>query len=213
VSYTPQTGARLMGLRTPTAKMSKSDPDSDNYVALLDPPDVVRRKLKTAVTDSGREIRCDEAKPGVSNLIRLYAAVSGKSMESIQHQYAGKGYAEFKRNLGERIIDLLSPIQARYRSMAADPGMLVEVLHRGARKAGERAEATLSRVYRAVGFIPGVRDQRRRVGSRSPSSERQAHIPLPAPPWAMHERRSAMETKSGTAARYCFMISAAPCMF
>jgi tryptophanyl-tRNA synthetase len=111
-----------MGLRTPTAKMSKSDPDSDNYVALLDPPDVVRRKLKTAITDSGREIRCDAAKPGVSNLIRLYAAVSGKSMESIQHQYAGKGYAEFKRNLAERIIDLLSPIQARYRSMAADRG-------------------------------------------------------------------------------------------
>ncbi len=187
-SYTPQTGARVMGLRTPTAKMSKSDRDPDNYVALLDPPEVVRRKLKTAVTDSGSEIRCDAAKPGVSNLIRLYAAISGKSMESIQQQYAGKGYAEFKSDLAERVIDFLSPIQARYRSMAADPGMLVEVLHRGARKAGERAQATLSRVYRAVGFIPGARDQRRRVGSRSPSSEREAHIALPAPPWAMHDK-------------------------
>jgi tryptophanyl-tRNA synthetase len=152
-SYTPQTGARLMGLQTPTAKMSKSDRDPDNYVALLDPPDVVRRKLKTAVTDSGCEIRCDAAKPGVSNLIRLYAVVSGKSVESIQHRYAGKGYAEFKRNLAERVIDFLSPIQARYRSMSSDPGMLAEVLLRGARTAGERAEATLSR--RAGSTPPG----------------------------------------------------------
>ena len=104
-AYTLQTGARLMGLQTPSAKMSKSDRNPDNYVALLDPPEVVRRKIKTAVTDSGREIRCDAAKPGISNLITLYAAVSGESVESIQNRYVGKGYAEFKRNLAEVIID------------------------------------------------------------------------------------------------------------
>ena len=99
-AYTPRTGARLMGLQTPSVKMSKSDRNADNYVALLDPPEVVRRKLKTAVTDSGSEIRCDAAKPGISNLITLYAGVSGEGVESIQNRYAGKGYAEFKEKPG-----------------------------------------------------------------------------------------------------------------
>ena len=121
--------------------------------------------------------------------------MSGERLESIQNRYAGKGYAEFKKNLAELIIDFLSPIQARYASVAADPEMLAEVLHRGARKAGERAEATLSRVYRAVGFIPGERDQLRQVGGRRTGSERQSDIALPATPWAMRERRSIMETK------------------
>lgn len=122
-SYTPRTGARLMGLQAPTVKMSKSDRNADNYVAMLDPPDVVRKKIKTAVTDSGSEIRHDASKPGIYNLITLYAAVSGEGVESIQNRYAGKGYAEFKRNLTERIIDFLRPIQARYTAIAADPPM------------------------------------------------------------------------------------------
>ena len=127
-AYTPRTGARLMGLQTPSVKMSKSDRNADNYVALLDPPEVVRRKLKTAVTDSGSEIRCDAAKPGISNLITLYAGVSGEGVESIQDRYAGKGYAEFKRNLAELIIDFLARSRSAISSMAADPDMLVEVL-------------------------------------------------------------------------------------
>jgi tryptophanyl-tRNA synthetase len=194
-AYTPRTGARLMGLQTPSVKMSKSDRNADNYVALLDPPEVVRRKIKTAVTDSGSEIRCDAAKAGISNLITLYAAVSGESVESIQNRYAGKGYAEFKRNLAEQIIDFLSPIQACYTALAADPAMLAEVLHRGARNARERSEETLSRAYRAVGFIPGERDQRRRVDGRRSNSERPSDIAWPVAPRAFHERRSIMETK------------------
>lgn len=193
--YTPATGARLMGLQTPTVKMSKSDRNVDNYVALLDPPEVIRRKIKTAVTDSGSEIRCDGAKPGVSNLITLYAVASGESVESIQNRYVGRGYAEFKRNLAELIIDFLSPIQARYTSIAADPVMLAEVLQRGARNARERSEATLSRVYRAVGFIPGEGDHRRRVGGRRSSSEWQSDIVLPPTRGHLHKRRIIMETK------------------
>jgi hypothetical protein len=184
-----------MGLQTPAVKMSKSDRNADNYVALLDRPEVVRRKIKTAVTDSGSEIRCDAAKPGISNLITLYAAVSGESVESIQNRYVGKGYAEFKRNLAELIIDFLSPIQARYTALAADPAMLAEVLHRGARNARERSEETLSRAYRAVGFIPGERDQRRRVDGRRSNSERPPDIAWPVAARAFHERRSIMETK------------------
>ena len=190
-AFTLQTGARLMGLQTPSAKMSKSDRNPDNYVALLDPPEVVRRKIKTAVTDSGREIRSDATKTGISNLITLYAAVSGESVESIQDRFVGKGYAEFKRNLTEAVIDFLSPIQARYTSLADDPAMLAQVLHRGARSAGERAEATLARVYRAVGFIPGESSQRRRW----PGRERRSDILLPTPQWTFHERRHIMQTE------------------
>ena len=184
-----------MGLQTPTAKMSKSDRNADNYVAMLDPPDVVRKKIKTAVTDSGSEIRHDDSKPGISNLITLYAAVSGEGVESIQDRYAGKGYAEFKSKLTERIIDFLHPIQARYTAIAADPAKLVEVLQRGARNARARAERTLSRVYHAVGFIPGEWDHRRRTSGRRSSRERQSEIALPATPKALHDGRSIMETK------------------
>lgn len=194
-SYTPRMGARLMGLQTPTAKMSKSDRNADNYLAILDPPDVVRKKIKTAVTDSGSEIRHDDSKPGISNLITLYAVVSGEGVESIQNRYAGKGYAEFKRNLTERIIDFLHPIQARYTAIAADPAKLMEVLQRGARIARERGERTLSRVYHAVGLIPGERDHRRRTSGRRSSSERQSDIALPVTPKALHDERSIMETK------------------
>jgi len=184
-----------MGLQTPTAKMSKSDRNADNFLALLDPPDVVRRKIKKAVTDSGSEIRHDASKPGISNLITLYAAVSGEGVESVQNRYAGKGYAEFKRYLAERIIDFLRPIQARYAAIAADPAKLMEVLQRGARNARERAERTLSRVYHTVGFLPGEGDHRRRTGRRRSSSERQSDIALPVTPKALHDRRSIMETK------------------
>ncbi|MCU0603540.1 MAG: tryptophan--tRNA ligase [Desulfobacterales bacterium] len=194
-SYTHLTGARLMGLQTPTAKMSKSDRNADNYVALLDPPDVVRRKIKKAATDSGSEVRHDASKPGISNLITLYAVVSGEGVESIQNRYAGKGYAEFKRSLAELIIDFLHPIQARYRAIAADPALLAEVLQRGAGNARERSERTLSRVYHAVGFIPGERDHRRRTGGGRSSSERQSDIALPSKAKALHDRRSIMETK------------------
>lgn len=194
-AYTLQTGARLMGLQTPSAKMSKSDRNTDNYVALLDPPEVVRRKIKTAVTDSGREIRCDVAKAGISNLITLYAAINGESMETIQNRYVGKGYAEFKSDLAEVVIDFLSPIQARYTSIADDPAMLAQVLYRGACNAGERSAATLSRVYRAVGFIPGERSQRRQGGKRRLRRERRSDIALPATAWAFHARRSITENK------------------
>jgi tryptophanyl-tRNA synthetase len=192
---TPRTGARLMGLQNPLAKMSKSDENADNYVALLDPPEVVRRKIKSAVTDSGREVRRDDAKPGVSNLIALYAAVSGETAESIENRYAGQGYAEFKNNLAERMIDFLSPIQRRYRLIAADPATVVEVLQKGARRARERSQATLERVYRAVGFVPGERGHGRRAGGARPKNEEELYTPVPAIPGALRHRRNVVETQ------------------
>jgi len=214
-SYTPRTGARMMGLQTPTTKMSKSDRNADNYVALLDPPDAIYRKIKTAVTDSGSEIRCDASKPGIPNLITLYAAVSGEEVSSVENRYVGKGYAEFKRNLAELIIDFLRPIQARYAMIAADPAMLTEVLQSGARNARERSERTLSRVYRAVGFLPGEGDHRRRTGGWRSGSERQSDIALPSKTKALHDRRSIMETnetKDVTAAAAAETDAEAECM-
>jgi hypothetical protein len=136
----------------------------------------------------------DAAKPGISNLIVLYSAVSGENAQSIQNRYTGKGYAKFKKNLAELVIDFLSPIQARYRSIAADPAMLAEVLNRGARTARERSEATLARVHHALGFIPGERDQHPRLGSRRSNREGMTDVAWPATPMALNERRSIMET-------------------
>jgi tryptophanyl-tRNA synthetase len=151
---TPALGARLMSLQDPTSKMSKSDPDPAGSIGLLDTPDEVRAKIRTAVTDSGREIRRDPDKPGVSNLIVLYAATAGLSAEAVQEQYAGRGYAEFKRDLAEVVIAFLEPIRHRYAAIAAEEHLLEDVLIAGARSARERAATVLRQVYDAVGFLP-----------------------------------------------------------
>jgi len=148
----PKRGARIKGLQNPLAKMSKSDENPDNYIALLDPPDTISRKIKIAVTDSGREVACGPSKEGVCGLITLRACISGESPEEIQARYAGKGYAEFKKDLAEMVIDFLEPIRSRYRSIAADPGSLTEVLKQGAETARVRSQAALKRVCDAVGF-------------------------------------------------------------
>jgi tryptophanyl-tRNA synthetase len=193
--YTPRVGPRLMGLQTPSAKMSKSDKNPDNYVSLLDSPEAVRRKIGSAVTDSGSEVRCDADKPGITNLITLFAAVTGESAEAIQVRYVGKGYAEFKKDLAERLIAFLSPIQRRYLFIAADRAMIAEVLQRGARTARERSEATLSRVYGAVGLIPGNEGYHRISGVGPYFHGQQPDIPMPATPRALPNRRTTMETK------------------
>jgi tryptophanyl-tRNA synthetase len=195
VSYAPRTGARLMGLQDPTIKMSKSDPNPDNYVAMLDPPEVVRKKIRAAVTDSGSEVRSDELKPGISNLLALYAAVSGERTDSIEARYTGKGYAEFKEQLAERIIDFLDPIQKRYRSIASDRVWLNAILRRGADRARERSETTLARAYEAIGLVDG------RPGDRGfDRLHRSTHGTSAEGPWiadtrALPERRHVMGTE------------------
>ncbi len=194
-AFTPQTGARLMGLQNPAVKMSKSDPNPDNYVAMLDPPEVIRRKIQAAVTDSGSEVRRDASKPGLSNLIALYAAVGGEAAEAIEARYAGKRYAEFKNHLAERIIDFLDPIQKRYRLMASDRAWLDEILQQGAEQARERSEATLARVYEAVGLVDGRPDDRRLF---RPYRSARGHVPDSAATETartLPERRSVMATE------------------
>jgi tryptophanyl-tRNA synthetase len=169
---TPETGARLMSLQNPLAKMSKSDPDEAGSIALLDRAEDVRRKIKTAVTDSGCDIRSDPAKPGISNLIVLYAATSGMSPEGVQHHYEGKGYAEFKRDVADAVIAFLEPIQRRFHALAGEVRELDDILRAGARTARDRSEGTLRRVYDAVGFLP---DPSAGAGTRRRVRPRQSH--------------------------------------
>ncbi len=151
----PPVGARIMGLQEPTKKMSKSDDAQTNALYLLDPPDVIVRKIKRAVTDLGNEIRFDIAgKPGVANLMSILSATTGKSFESITERYDGQGYGKFKQAVADAVVACLTPVQDRYRELRADEEGLRRVLRDGAARASAQGEATLSRVHDVIGFIP-----------------------------------------------------------
>jgi tryptophanyl-tRNA synthetase len=152
--YVPPVGARIMSLQDPAAKMSKSDENAGNYLALLDPPEVARNKIKRAVTDCGTEVSYDPvARPGISNLMSIYSALSGQDFVAIQAAYAGRGYAPFKSDLAEIVVQALAPIQAKYREVREDKPYLQGLLKRGAEAAGRRSRRTLDKVYKKVGFI------------------------------------------------------------
>jgi tryptophanyl-tRNA synthetase len=151
----PPVGARIMGLQEPTKKMSKSDDAPTNALYLLDPPDTLVRKIKRAVTDPGNAVRFDVAeKPGVSNLMSILAAASGRSLESIAQEYDGQGYGRFKQAVADAVVATLEPVQARYREIRDDTEGLRRVLRDGAQRASARADATLARVHDVLGFIP-----------------------------------------------------------
>lgn len=151
----PPVGARIMGLQDPTAKMSKSGDAETDAVYLLDAPDVITRKIKRAVTDTDSVIRFDvAAKPGVSNLLSMLAALSGESVQQLEARFDGRGYGHLKTEVAERVVALLSPIQARCAEVLAAPDYLQQVLREGADKAAAVADATLVRVHDALGFIP-----------------------------------------------------------
>ena len=153
--HIPERGARIMGLQTPHKKMSKSDVQEGNAIALLDPPEVIRRKIKRAVTDSGSEVCADPEKPGISNLLTLYAELTQASVADIEARYAGVGYGTFKKELAEVLVDCLLPIQERFAMLRRDEKQLQAILKRGAQQAKAQSEPVLARVYEAVGFIPG----------------------------------------------------------
>lgn len=152
--YIPPIGARIMSLQDPTAKMSKSDSDLNATIFLNDSDDVIRKKLKRAVTDSGSEITLDDAKPGIKNLIMIQAAITGKKPDEIVASYAGKMYGHLKVETGDIVAAAVGPIRDRVREILTDPGYLDGILKRGAERARERAEPTLRKVYERVGFIP-----------------------------------------------------------
>ena len=152
--YIPKAGARVMSLNQPDTKMSKSIPEG--CVFLMEKPEDILRKFKRAITDSDTErcVRFDpQAKPGVSNLMQIYSAVTGKSFETIEAEFDGKGYGAFKPAVGEAVVELLRPIREETERLLADKGYLESVYRAGAEKASYVAEKTLRKVYKKVGFL------------------------------------------------------------
>lgn len=146
-------GARIMSLTDPLKKMSKSDPDPDSRIELRDPPEVIRRKIRKAVTDSETVIRYDEErKPAISNLLTIYSLLSGIPIPELEERYAGKGYGQFKQDLAEMIIQALAPIQQRLEELVAQPGIVIRTLQEGAAKARELASAKMALVRKRCGL-------------------------------------------------------------
>ena len=151
--FIAQTTAKIMSLADPEKKMSKSDENENATVRILDPKDVIIRKFKRAVTDSGSEIRRGDDKPGVTNLISIYSAFSGKTPEEVEKEFEGKGYGDFKLAVGEVCADALAPVQAEFARLSADKAYLEDVMAKGAEDAARSAARTMSKVRRKIGFI------------------------------------------------------------
>ena len=146
--------AKINDLQDPTAKMSKSASSMSGVIELLDAPEVTLKKFKSSVTDDGKEVKFDEkGKPGISNLLTIHSALSGKSIEAIENEFTGKGYGDFKSAVAEVVIAELEPIRDRTKQLMDDPAELVSLLKVGAKKANEVAANTLKEVYAAIGLI------------------------------------------------------------
>ena len=146
--------AKINDLQDPTAKMSKSASSMSGVIELLDTPEITLKKFKSSVTDDGKEVKFDEkGKPGISNLLTIHSALSGKSIEAIENEFAGKGYGDFKSAVAEVVISEFEPIRNRTKQLMDDPAELVSLLKVGANKANEVASNTLKEAYTAIGLI------------------------------------------------------------
>jgi len=148
----PDVGARIMGLDDPTKKMSKSNDAPNHSIKLLDTPDVIRGKIMRATTDSLKEIRFDESRPGVNNLLTIYHAFTGQNRREIEARFEGKGYGDLKKALAEVVIEALRPLQERYQELTKDTGYIDRILKEGADKARPLAERMLAEVKQRVGL-------------------------------------------------------------
>lgn len=151
--YIPKAGAKIMSLQDPTKKMSKSDDNPNAWVAILDSREDIIRKFKRAVTDSEAVVRFSEEKPGISNLITIYSAVTNKTIAEIEKEFEGKGYGEFKLAVGEAVADTLEPIKARYDEIIKDKKTLESLYRAGAEKAEKIARKTYFKAMKKVGFV------------------------------------------------------------
>jgi tryptophanyl-tRNA synthetase len=149
----PEVGARIMDLQEPAKKMSTTGGTPQGTVLMLDPPDVIRKKVKSAVTDSGTEVRRGDDKPGITNLIDLMTVATGEAPGAIEVRYDGSGYGQFKSDVAESVVAVLEPIQVRYAELRNDPAELARLLAVGADKAREASAPTLERMYEAMGFV------------------------------------------------------------
>ena len=156
--YIGKVGARVMSLQEPTSKMSKSDEDTNASIYLMDDPDAIMRKFKRAVTDSDACVRFDqETKPGISNLMSIYGAITGQTMEQIQSEFEGKGYGDFKMRVGEAVVEEPRPLQARFKELSSDKTYIDSIIKKNAETANYLATKTLRKVQKKVGFPPVVR--------------------------------------------------------
>jgi len=150
----PETGARIMDLQDPTGKMGKTGSSELGTVRMLDDPTAIRKKFKSAVTDSGREVVHDRAeKPGISNLIEIMQVATGEPIDAIQARYREGGYGAFKTDVGEAVVAVLDPIRSRYEQLRADETELRRILEMGADRARETASKTLETMYERMGFV------------------------------------------------------------
>lgn len=149
-AYIPKMGARIMSLSDPLKKMSKSDDDPNGCVLLMDDADTIQRKFKRAVTDSGTDIRFDESRPAISNLLEIYHLITGKSPTEVEDHFAGKGYAQLKGELADATIEFLRPFQQRVHEITDE--RLDDLLQQGRAKASKIAGATLAEVYKRMGI-------------------------------------------------------------
>ncbi|MBO5896833.1 MAG: tryptophan--tRNA ligase [Clostridia bacterium] len=147
-------GAKITSLQDPTKKMSKSDDNPKSYISLLDEPNVIMKKIRSAVTDSEACVRYAEGKDGINNLMSIYSCCTGKSFEEIEKEFEGKGYGDFKTAVGEAVVNELAPVQARYKELIADKKYLEECMAKGAEFATRLSQRTLDKVMKKVGFYP-----------------------------------------------------------
>lgn len=157
--YIQKTGARIMSLQEPAKKMSKSDANVNGFVSILDEPDVIVRKLKRAVTDSESCVCYREAtaerpgKDGVNNLMAIYSCTTGKTMEEIEAEFAGKGYGDFKNAVAEAVVEELRPLQARFHALMADKAYLESCYRQGAEMAQRLSQRTLDKAMKKIGYV------------------------------------------------------------
>jgi tryptophanyl-tRNA synthetase len=156
--YIVKAVGKITDLQDPTAKMSKSSSSAAGIIDLLDDPKVSAKKIRSAVTDTGREIRFDEEhKPGISNLLTIYGTLTGRSIPDLEEAYQGKGYGDFKKDLAEAVVEFVTPFRERTQAFMDDPETLDTILGKGAEKAALVAAETLATVYERVGFLPAKR--------------------------------------------------------
>jgi tryptophanyl-tRNA synthetase len=153
-AYIPEVGGRVMDLQRPDAKMSKSADSPNGTIQLLDEPDEIRRKVRSAVTDSGREVVARPDKPAITNLLELFSVATGKAVGELEGAYAGRGYGELKRDLAEALVGFTAPVRERYAELRGDPERLAAVLEQGAARAGAIARETVAVAKERMGFLP-----------------------------------------------------------
>ncbi len=152
--FIPKSGARIMSLQSPDSKMSKSDPNQNGTLYIVDEPNVLAKKIMSAVTDSGGEVRFDPAnKAGVSNLMGIMASLSGMSYTQIEDEFRGKGYGDFKKAVADVVVEKLAPVRERYLEISADKRLVEAAVKRGNEAAQRRVNKTMAKVYRKVGFL------------------------------------------------------------